>query len=58
MRKKEFKRTSRTYYFHNYFCEYEREILTKEGSRLSADDRFLLKSVFNRLQNLLIVYGK
>ena len=58
MRKKEQKRTTPTFYFHNYFCEYEREILTKEGSRLSANDRFLLKSVFNRLQNLLIVYGK
>ena len=47
-----------TDYFHNYFLEYERLILTKEGSRLSANDRYLLKSVFHRLQNLIIVYGK
>lgn len=58
MRKNEQKRTTPTEYFYNYFCEYEREILFKEGSRLSANDRFLLKSVFNRLNNLIIVYGK
>lgn len=58
MRKNKDKRTTPTEYFYNYFCEFEREILTKEGSRLSAHDRFLLKSVFNRLQNLIIVYGK
>ena len=58
MRKNEQKRTTPTEYFHNYFFEYERLILTKEGSRLSANDRYLLKSVFHRLQNLIIVYGK
>ena len=58
MKKSKDKRTTPTEYFYNYFCEYEREILVKEGSRLSANDSFLLKSVFNRLQNLIIVYGK
>lgn len=58
MRKNVQKRTTPTEYFYNYFCEYEREILVKEGSRLSANDRYLLKSVFNRIQNLVIVYGK
>ena len=58
MRKNEQKPMTPTVYFHNYFLEYERLILTKDGSRLSANDRYLLKSVFHRLQNLIIVYGK
>lgn len=58
MKKNKNKLITPTEYFYNYFCEYEREILVNEGSRLSANDRFLLKSVFNRLNNLIIVYGK
>lgn len=50
--------TTSTEYFKNYFDEYERLILTKEGSRFSANDRYLLKNVLNRLQNIVIVYGK
>ena len=36
--------TTSTEYFKNYYDEYERLILTKEGSRFSANDRYLLEN--------------